>query len=156
LINWKGYPKRPMHLDILIRPWQEAQKDAFRVRHEVFILEQRVPEDLEIDEFDLVAFHALAYSDNVCIGTARLHINDDGLGQIGRMAVLSPFRNKGLGRQIMKALIETAKSKGVSSLVLHAQVSAIPFYEKLGFVANGPIYDEAGIPHRNMMMVLPT
>ena len=145
-----------MHLDIIIRPWQEAQKDAFKVRHEVFILEQGVPADLEIDEFDPVAFHALAYSDNACIGTARLHINDDRLGQIGRMAVLSPFRNKGLGRQIMKALIETAKSKGISSLILHAQVSAIPFYEKLGFIANGPIYDEAGIPHRNMMMVLPT
>jgi predicted GNAT family N-acyltransferase len=85
-----------------------------------------------------------------------LHINNEGFGQIGRMSVLSPFRNKGLGRQIMRVLIETAKSKGVSSLMLHAQVSAIPFYERLGFIANGPIYDEAGIPHRNMMMVLPT
>ena len=145
-----------MHLDILIRPWQEAQKDAYQVRREVFILEQKVPEDLEIDEFDPAAFHALAYSDNACIGTARLHINDDGSGQIGRMAILRPFRNQGLGRQIMKVLIETARSNGVSSLILHAQVSVIPFYEKLGFIANGPIYDEAGIPHRNMMMVLPT
>ncbi|QKM65007.1 GNAT family N-acetyltransferase [Polynucleobacter tropicus] len=144
-----------MHLDILIRPWQEAQKNAFKVRHEVFILEQKVPEDLEIDEFDPAAFHVLAYSDNTCIGTARLHINNEGFGQIGRMAVLPSFRNKGLGREIMKALIGTAKSKGISSLTLHAQVSAIPFYEKLGFIANGPIYDEAGIPHRNMMMVLP-
>lgn len=145
-----------MHLDILIRPWQEAQKDAYQVRREVFILEQGVPEDLEIDEFDPVAFHALAYSDSACIGTARLHLNDDGSGQIGRMAILSSFRNQGLGRQIMKVLIETARSNGISSLILHAQVSAIPFYEKLGFITNGPIYDEAGIPHRNMMMVLPT
>ena len=144
-----------MPLDILIKPWQEAQKDAFKVRREVFILEQGVPEDLEIDEFDPVAIHVLACSDHSCVGTARLHINE-GFGQIGRMAVLSPFRNKGLGRQIMRVLIETAKSKGVSSLMLHAQVSAIPFYERLGFIANGPIYDEAGIPHRNMMMVLPT
>ena len=144
-----------MHVDILIRPWQEAQKDAFKVRHEVFILEQRVPQELEIDVFDPTALHALAYSDNACIGTARLHVNDDRTGQIGRMAILSPFRNKGLGHQIMKALIEVAKSKEISSLILHAQVSAIPFYEKLGFIANGPIYDEAGIPHRNMMMVLP-
>ena len=144
-----------MYLDIFIRPWQEAQKDAFKVRHEVFILEQKVPEDLEIDEFDPVAFHVLAYSNNSCVGTARLHINSDGFGQIGRMAVLPSFRNKGLGSQIMDVLIETAKSKGISSLILHAQVSAIPFYEKLGFIANGPIFDEAGIPHRNMMMVLP-
>jgi predicted GNAT family N-acyltransferase len=145
-----------MHLDICIKPWQEAQKDAYQVRREVFILEQKVPEDLEIDEFDPVALHALAYSDNACIGTARLHINDDRSGQIGRMAILSSFRNQGLGRQIMKVLIETAKSSGATSLILHAQVSAIPFYEKLGFKANGPIYDEAGIPHRNMMMALPT
>ena len=53
MINW-GYPTKPMHLDILIRPWQEAQKDAFKVRREVFILEQGVPEDLEIDEFALI------------------------------------------------------------------------------------------------------
>ena len=155
MINW-GYPTKPMYLDILIRPWQEAQKDAFNVRREVFILEQGVPEDLEIDEFDPVAIHVLACSDNSCVGTARLHINNEGFGQIGRMAILSPFRNKGLGRQIMRVLIETAKSKGIPSLILHAQVSAIPFYERLGFIANGPIYDEAGIPHRNMMMVLPT
>ena len=145
-----------MHLDILIRPWQDAQKDAYQVRREVFILEQKVPEDLEIDEFDPVALHALAYSDNACIGTARLHINDDRSGQIGRMAILSSFRNQGLGRQIMKVLIGTAKSSGATSLILQAQVSSIPVYEKIGFVANGPIYDEAGIPHRNMMMVLPT
>lgn len=143
-------------MNIFIRPWQEAQKDAFKVRHEVFILEQRVPEHLEIDEFDSIAFHILAYFESTCIGTARLHINNDGSGQIGRMAVLSSFRNQGLGRQIMKALIETAKSKGISCLTLHAQVSAIPFYEKLGFIPDGPIYDEVGIPHRNMMMVLPT
>ena len=145
-----------MHLDIFIKPWQEAQNDAFQVRREVFILEQKVPEDLEIDECDRAAFHALAYSNHACIGTARLHINTDGLGQIGRMAVLRPFRNKGLGRQIIKALIEAAKSKGVSSLILHAQVSAIPFYEKVGFQVEGVTYEEAGIPHRNMMMVLPT
>ena len=143
-------------MDILIKPWQEAQKDAFGVRREVFILEQGVPEELEIDEYDPQALHALAYSNNVCAGTARLHLNCGGSGQIGRMAVLSSFRSKGLGRQIMKVLIEVAKSKGIPSLILHSQVSAIPFYEKLGFMANGPTYDEAGIPHRNMMMVLPT
>ena len=145
-----------MPLDILIKPWQEAQKDAFEVRREVFILEQGVPEELEIDEHDPTALHVLTYSGINCIGTARLVINSDQSGQIGRMAILRPFRNQGLGRQMMKALIETAKSKGILHLTLHAQVSAIPFYEKLGFMADGPTYMEAGIPHRNMMMVLPT
>lgn len=143
-------------MDILIKQWQEAQKDAFRVRREVFILEQGVPQELEIDEFDKHAWHVLAYSGNECIGTARMHLNSDGSAQIGRMAILKHFRNQGLGRQLMKMLIETAMSKEIPSLTLHAQVSAIPFYEKLGFVAAGPTYDEAGIPHRNMMMVLPT
>lgn len=143
-------------MDIFIRSWQEAQKDAFQVRREVFILEQGVPEEMEIDEFDPLALHVLAYSNNTCVGTARLHFNVDGSGHIGRLAILTPFRNQGLGRQIMEKLSEIAQSKGLNSLILHAQVSAIPFYEKLGFVANGPIYDEAGIPHRNMMMVLAT
>ena len=119
-------------------------------------MEQGVPEELEIDEFDSSALHALAYHDNVCIGTARLHMSNDGSGQIGRMAVLAAFRNRGLGLQIMNVLIGVAQSKGLSSLMLHAQVDVIPFYEKLGFIADGPSYMEAGIPHRNMMMVLPT
>jgi predicted GNAT family N-acyltransferase len=143
-------------VNILIKPWQEAQKDALGVRREVFILEQGVPEELEVDEFDPQALHALAYSNNVCIGTARLHLNGDGSGQIGRMAVLPHFRNQGLGQQIMEKLLEIAQSKELSSLVLHAQVVAVPFYEKLGFQADGPTYEEAGIVHRNMMMLLPT
>jgi predicted GNAT family N-acyltransferase len=140
-------------MDILTKSWQEAQNDAFKVRHEVFIVEQGIPEELEIDEFDPTSIHVLAYSNKACIATARLHLNDDGSGQIGRMAILSSFRNQGLGRQIMKMLIEVAISKGLSSLILHAQVSAIPFYEKQGFQAFGARYDEVGIPHRNMIML---
>lgn len=145
-----------MRLNIQIKSWQEAQKDAFEIRREVFILEQGVPEELEIDEVDPLALHALAYLGSVCIGTARLHLNSDKTGQIGRMALLAPFRNQGFGRQILKALIETAQMQQCKYLSLHAQVSALPFYEKLGFQAEGPVYDEAGIPHRNMMMVLLT
>lgn len=148
--------KSGTHLNIQIKSWQEAQKDAFKVRREVFIQEQGVPDDLEIDEFDPLALHALAYLDNACIGTARLHLKNGETGQIGRMAILAPFRNQGFGRQILKVLIETAQRKHCRYLSLHAQVSAIPFYQKLGFQAEGPVYDEAGIPHRNMMMVLPT
>jgi predicted GNAT family N-acyltransferase len=143
-------------VDILIKPWQEAQKEAFEVRKAVFILEQGVPEEMEIDEFDPASIHILAYSNHSCVGTARLILNEDGSGQIGRMAILSEFRNKGLGRQIMKKLLEIAQLKGLASLFLHAQVNAIPFYEKLGFQAVGATYDEAGIPHRNMIMLLKT
>ena len=143
-------------MDILIKPWQEAQKEAFEVRKAVFILEQGVPEEMEIDEFDPVSIHILAYSNHSCVATARLVLNENGSGQIGRMAILSKFRKQGLGRQIMEKLLELAQSKGLASLFLHAQVNAIPFYEKLGFQAVGPTYDEAGIPHRNMIMFLTT
>ena len=139
---------------ILIQSWQEAEIPAFAVRQKVFIQEQGVPEDLELDEFDSGATHALAIEGSQCIGTGRL-VSAGGLqGQIGRMAVLSAFRNTGIGRAILERLIEHARSAGMESLILHSQVTAIPFYEKHGFQSQGDIYDEAGIPHRNMILLL--
>jgi predicted GNAT family N-acyltransferase len=76
-------------------------------------------------------------------------------GQIGRMAVLADFRHKGVGKAILLRLLELAQSQNILRISLHAQVSAIPFYEKLGFVAQGSIYEEAGIAHRNMILLLP-
>ena len=142
-------------MEILIKPWVEAQTSAFLVRQAVFIQEQKVPAELELDEYDPLAAHALAYVDGRCVGTGRLVHLDDRQAQIGRMAVLAPYRNQGVGRLILGELTELAKSQGMESIVLHSQVVAIPFYEKLGFQAQGPIYDEAGIPHRNMILVLP-
>ncbi len=140
---------------IVIKTWSEAQADAFLVRHQVFIQEQGVPADLELDEFDQTASHALAYQGTDCIGTARLVDLGNGQFQIGRMAVLAPFRGLGIGKQILENLIGFAQSRGSKTIVLHAQVTALPFYEKLGFLAQGPVYEEAGIPHRNMMLELP-
>ncbi len=125
------------------------------IRQKVFIQEQGVPEDMELDEHDPSAKHALAYQDDLCVGTGRLVRIDNHYAQIGRMAVLSAFRNQGIGKAILSYLIALAKAEGVSTLMLHSQVSAIPFYAKLGFIAQGPIYDEAGISHRNMMLSLP-
>lgn len=141
-------------MEILIKSWKEAKAEAFLVRQEVFIREQGVPAELELDEFDLSAAHALAYLDGCCIGTARLVNEGYGSAQIGRMAVLAHFRNQGVGKLILKKLIDLAKSQKVKSIVLHSQVAAIPFYEKLGFQAQGSAYEEAGIPHRNMILLL--
>nr|WP_255531327.1 GNAT family N-acetyltransferase [Polynucleobacter sp. UK-Gri1-W3] len=138
----------------MIKPWNEAKAGAFLVRQEVFIHEQRVPAELELDELDSLATHALAYIDGSCIGTGRLVDLGNGRAQIGRMAVLAPFRNQGVGKQILEKLITLAQSQGANSIVLHSRVLAIPFYEKLGFQAQGSIYDEAGIPHRNMILLL--
>ena len=142
-------------MEILIKPWNEAQKDAFWVRQEVFIREQGVPAKLELDECDPLAMHALAYLDGHCIGTGRLVDLGDGQAQVGRMAVLAPYRAAGTGKQILAKLLQLAKSQGSRVIVLHSQVTAIPFYEKQGFQAQGPIYEEAGIPHRNMILLLP-
>jgi predicted GNAT family N-acyltransferase len=141
-------------LEILIKPWKEAEVDAFWVRQEVFILEQRVPAELELDEFDPSAAHALAHLNGRCIGTGRLVDLGAKQAQIGRMAVLTQFRNQGIGRKILEKLIDLAKFQGAETIVLHSQVAAIPFYQKLGFQSQGPIYDEAGIAHRNMILLL--
>ncbi|WP_255532279.1 GNAT family N-acetyltransferase [Polynucleobacter sp. AP-Reno-20A-A9] len=142
-------------MEILTKPWKEAEEDAFLVRQEVFIREQKVPAKLELDEFDPSAAHALAYQAAHCIGTGRLVDLGGGLFQIGRMAVLAQFRNQGVGRQILERLVHLARSQGAESIVLHSQVNAIPFYEKLGFQTQGSTYSEAGITHRNMILLLP-
>ena len=145
---------------ILIKPWQDALKEAYPIRKTVFIEEQGVPESMELDEFDSLAQHALVYQGNRCIGTARLilltgnqdHVNR--IGQIGRMAVLSAYRNQGIGGQLLGALLEAGKSQGIRQFKLHAQLSAIPFYERHGFIAQGDTYDEAGIAHRDMICTI--
>lgn len=139
---------------ITIKPWSQAISEALIIRMQVFVQEQGVPEELELDEFDSSADHALAYIQNQCVGTARLILRSDGRAQIGRMAVLREFRQKGVGRQLLRALILLGKSRGIVEFELHAQVSAISFYEKLGFIPHGEVYDEAGIPHRNMILLL--
>lgn len=143
-----------MTLEILLKSWKEAEVDAFLVRQEVFILEQGVPVELELDEFDSSAAHVLAYQDSRCIGTGRLVNLSPKQAQIGCMAVLANFRGKGVGMQILQKLMDLAASQGAQEIILHSQVSAIPFYKKLGFQAQGDVYDEAGISHRNMMLSL--
>lgn len=142
-------------LEVLIKAWKEAELDAFLVRQEVFIQEQGVPAELELDAFDPSAAHALAYLDDQCIATGRLINLAGDQAQIGRMAVLASSRGKGIGKQILEKLVNLAHSQGIKSIILHSQITAIPFYEKLGFQAQGDIYEEAGIPHRNMILILP-
>lgn len=142
-------------MEIQTKSWKEAEIDAFLVRREVFVKEQGVPVELEIDELDPSATHVLALQEGEFIGTGRLVILGDGQAQIGRMAVLAQFRNQSVGTQILGRLIDLAKLQGIQKLILHSQVAAIPFYEKLGFKVEGPTYDEAGIPHRNMILILP-
>jgi predicted GNAT family N-acyltransferase len=139
---------------ILIQSWADAEQAAWPIRKRVFIEEQGVPEEMELDEFDLTAQHALAYLNSQCIGTARLASLPGNIGRIGRMAVLPAHRSEGIGGQLLNALLTKGKAQGITRFELHAQLSAIPFYERFGFIAQGDIYDEAGIAHRDMMLII--
>lgn len=121
-----------------------------QVRRAVFIVEQQVPEDEEWDADDPVSAHALALRNREPVGTGRLSPG----GKIGRLAVLSEFRGRGLGARILKELMQEALHRGLLGVYLHAQVQAMAFYEKQGFKAEGDVFHEAGIPHRKMRRAL--
>ena len=138
---------------LLVTNWTKAQDLVRLLRHQVFVIEQKVPEDMEWDEFDEIAWHAIATENNQTVGTGRLIINGR-IARIGRMAVQSSKRNQGIGKSILNALIQTAKEKGAQECILHAQTHAIAFYAKADFEPRGPIFDEAGIPHVEMRLIL--
>ena len=120
------------------------------LRRTVFIEEQNVPEADEMDDLDGEAIHLLAWQDDVPVGTARILIRGD-IGKIGRVCVLPQARGTGLGAQLIRASMDVLRTHpGVTTAKLGAQTHAIGFYEKLGFLAQGPVYDDAGIPHRDM------
>lgn len=119
------------------------------LRRVVFIEEQNVTEVDEIDGFDPVCLHLLAVDQGEPVGTARILIADD-LAKIGRVCVLKSHRGTGLGAALIGTALEVSRGKAARAK-LGAQVHALGFYEKLGFSAIGPIYDDAGIPHRDMV-----
>ena len=142
-----------MNISIQITHWGEAKSQVMPIRHEVFIKEQEVPEELEWDEFDQDALHAIVKKDQEVIGTARLII-DKANARIGRMAIQKEYREQGIGQKLLSKLIQTAKEKSAQECILHAQTHAIAFYAKADFEPNGPIFDEAGIPHVEMRLIL--
>ena len=125
------------------------------IRMTVFVEEQAVPAELEMDDLDAVATHLLATVDGRPAGTARI-VDKGASVKIGRVAVLKEHRGGGVGRLIMEFAIDEARRRGYSEVVLSSQTYVIPFYERLGFVAEGPEYDDAGIPHRTMRFALKT
>lgn len=128
--------------------WQDAEAQLMAVRREVFIEEQGVPEDEELDPKDPQCVHFLATDkQGIAVGTSRLLPG----GQIGRMAVVSSQRGTGLGAKLLMAAVDYAQEQNYSSIFLHAQTQAIGFYQRYGFEAEGPEFMDAGIPHRNMI-----
>lgn len=135
-------------------PWASHEAELAAIRRQVFIDEQRVPEALEWDGEDAAALHWLArapISDGSRpIGTVRLLPG----GRVGRMAVLSPWRGRGVGAALLGAVIDHGRERDLRELHLHAQIHAIPFYQRFGFRADGPEFMDAGIPHRCMTLPL--
>jgi len=128
---------------------------CLQIRREVFIEEQGVAEGLELDGLEAECVHFLAWKDGdreleQAIGTARLWIDATGIAKAQRVAVLETARGDGAGRVLMRAVEEVTRSRGIASLVLGAQLTAIPFYESIGYKAYGNFFDDAGILHRMM------
>ncbi len=123
------------------------------LRRAVFIEEQGVPEALELDGEDAHCLHFVTTDHDAVVGTARLRVTATG-AKVQRVAVAATHRRRGVGRAIMEAVVDEARRQGSCRVILSSQVTAIPFYERLGFVASGPVYDDAGIPHRDMDLEL--
>ena len=124
---------------------------VFTIRIRVFVREQRVPAEIELDTDDQRAIHFLAISSGRAVGTARVVIRH-GEAKIGRMAVLKSYRRKGVGAALLKRTILAAKKLHARRIYLNAQVAVTGFYERMGFRAVGSVFDEAGITHRKMIL----
>ena len=135
---------------IELLPWERARPHASPIRFAVFVEEQGVPREIELDEHDPHCLHAVVFEDGRAVATGRL-LPD---GHIGRMAVLKAWRGRGLGSRLLKLLMEHAKQAGHAEVALSAQVHAVPFYRAHGFVAVGRQYLEAGIAHQAMKRAL--
>lgn len=131
--------------------WEQLRALALPLRWSVFVDEQKVPAELEVDDWDPQSLHAVARdAAGQVIGTARL-LPD---GHLGRIAVARAWRGTGVGTMLVRAMLAVARERGHAEVVLSAQTHAIGFYRRLGFVPEGEPYDDAGIPHVMMRLRL--
>ena len=127
--------------------------DIRRVRFTVFVDEQKVPRELEMDDRDEACLHWLARdAAGIAVGTVRLDVEKD--GKVGRLAVLAEARRRGVGRALMEALHDLARERGLTRVWCHAQTAAVPFYRSLGYRVTSEAFDEAGIEHVTMERTL--
>jgi predicted GNAT family N-acyltransferase len=125
------------------------------LRHEVFVVGQDVPEEIERDAHDATADHVVAVRDGVLVGTGRLLRRPDGTAAIGRMAVAADERGQGIGAAVLHRLEQCAVERGLAAVELHAQVHALRFYERAGYAPVGEVFLEAGIEHVPMRKAIP-
>lgn len=137
-------------ITVKLAEWQRDKALIAPVREQVFIEEQQVSVELEWDELDEVCIHLLALDGDQPIGTARMTLE----GKIGRMAVLTLWRKKGVGSQLLEKMIAVARDRGLAKVVLDAQEQVILFYQRFGFEVISESFLDAGILHRRMSLQL--
>ncbi|ADU30955.1 GNAT family N-acetyltransferase [Evansella cellulosilytica] len=137
-------------MDVRVVETEQEMKDAYAVRRTVFIEEQGVPEEMEIDAHEDEAVHFVAYNDKGApVGAGRMRLFDD-YGKAERICVVRSYRKKGVGDHLMKKLEEVALAKGKNELKLNAQTHAEQFYDRIGYETTSDTFYEAGIPHVTM------
>jgi YbgC/YbaW family acyl-CoA thioester hydrolase len=152
----QGYEAGEAMVSLQVGDWAGLGEDARAVRTAVFVEEQRIPKDLEHDAADLSAVHAVARNRlGQPVATGRLiPTGTPGVSQVGRLAVNRVLRGGALGTQVLQALTDAARARGDREVMLHAQRSAIGFYDRLGWKRRGEAFEEAGIPHQEMVLPL--
>ncbi len=150
--DWMAFPRGD--IGVRLARTTADRSACLDLRREVFIAEQGVSEADEWDGLDDGALHFLAVEEGRPVGTARMRWMPGGQAKAERVAVVATRRHRGVGRLLMEAVVAQAAAGGATRVVLGAQVSAIPFYERLGWTADGPVFDDAGIPHRHMQLAL--
>jgi len=150
-----GYEAVESMLDVRVGDWSQLGADAQRIRTEVFVQEQGIAMDQERDAADTQALHAVAYNRlGQAVATGRLLPAQDGVAQVGRLAVHRVLRGGGVGQLLLQALTQAARARGDRQLMLHAQRSAEGFYRRLGWQAQGAPFQEAGVVHVEMVTPL--
>jgi YbgC/YbaW family acyl-CoA thioester hydrolase len=152
---FESYEAGEPMVQVRVGSWRELEAAARPIRAEVFVAEQKIPAEMEWDDADPAAVHAVAFNRlGRALATGRLLEHVPGVAKIGRMAVAASARHCGVGRAVLDALLDAARARGDRQAVLHAQLGAARFYERAGFVRRGPDFDEAGITHVEMMRML--
>lgn len=150
-----GFEAGEAMVEVRVGDWSNLGRDAGAIRAEVFVQEQKIPADMEWDTADMGCVHAVAYNRlGMPVATGRLLEHVPGVAKIGRMAVRRPLRGSRVGREVLDALMQAARLRGDREVILHAQMSAEPFYRRAGFTQRGPVFEEAGIAHVEMVRPL--
>jgi YbgC/YbaW family acyl-CoA thioester hydrolase len=150
-----GFEAGEAMLDVRLGDWATLGAQAQSIRTAVFIDEQKIPVEMEWDEADATCVHAVAFNRlGLPLATGRLLQHAPQVGRIGRMASAQTVRGSGVGRAVLDALMQAARTRGDREVLLHAQTSASNFYARAGFTPRGPVFEEAGIAHIEMTRAL--